>query len=155
MSKIEKTENELQHEAASALLDEGIKFNIKGIGKLSIKPPKLCTLVEISKDALKVDVIEKGANTVNIIASSRESAVHASRIIAKAILRDSWKMKLFSGLLTRKLYNALTPKELYSLLLATVQQSRADFFLVSINLIGTMRIMKKKDTLETTVIGEQ
>lgn len=155
MSKIEKTENELQQEAANKLLDKGVKFKIKGIGSFEIKPLKLCTLVEISKEALKIDKIEgKDISPMQVIATSKNSAFTASRLIAKAILRDRYKMKFFSGILSRKIYNTLTPEELQSLVLVIISQSKADFFFSSINLLGAMRIMQA-NTKETTAFGEQ
>jgi hypothetical protein len=56
---IETGEISNEQQAAKVLLDEGVKFKIKGLGSYEIKPLKLCTLVEISKDALQVESISE------------------------------------------------------------------------------------------------
>jgi hypothetical protein len=139
---IETGEISNEQQAAKVLLDEGVKFKIKGLGSYEIKPLKLCTLVEISKDALKIPAISEAATAMNVIATAGQSAKICARIVAKAILRDRYKMKFLSGRLTRKLYNALTAEELNNLVLIIIKQSGADFFFSSTSLISSMRIMK-------------
>lgn len=150
-----KTQAELQEVAAKALLREGIKFRIKGLGKFNIKPLKLGVLVSISIDALKIEAIEGNATAMNVIASTQKYARPATLIIAKAILNSTLKIKLFSRLLARILESKLTPEELHNLSMAVVAQSNADFFFSCTNLFAGMRMMEPKEsTKETTASGE-
>ena len=138
-------DNRLQEQAANAILKEPIKFRIEGVGNFSIKPLKLGTLVSISKEALHIEKPEEKSTVVNIIAQA-QSARPASRIIAKAILNSRWKIKLFTGILSRKLLWKLTPVELNVLSNAVITQSNASFFFNCISLYGSMRIMERKAT---------
>lgn len=141
------SKKDLEKKSLDTLSDLGTKFTIKGVGSFSIKPAKLRTLVEISKVSVNISIEKKdAASLMEAIALAPENAKIAAKMVALAILRDKWKMKLFSGILARKLYNNLTAKELYELVVISINQSDSSFFFRSLTLIGSIRITKPMGT---------
>lgn len=144
----------LEEKAADAILSKGTKFTIRGLGRFTMNPLYLGTLVSISKEALKIEIeARKGITMLNIIASTKKNALPAARIIAKAILNSKIKIALFSSVFARMLYWKLTPSELDNLVTLVIKNSEADFFFNSTILLSGMRVMAP--TKETTASGEQ
>lgn len=154
----EKESKALQAEAADTMLGNSTKFAINGLGDYEIRPLYLQTLIDISKEALQIDKPDEKATIIDIIARA-ESAVPASRIVAKAILQSAKPItvnkKLFGVTIGRKtvtkdqqiddlstkLLNTITPLELNQLVMAIINQSNAGFFFNCMTLLGSMRIM--------------
>jgi hypothetical protein len=149
----QSTNKALQERAAQALLENGAKFKISGLGSFTIKPLTAYVLISISKDALKVDSIGEKPTVYSVIAHA-EYAKPMARIAAKAILHSPLKIKLFGGVLSWLLLRKLTHKSLFELMNTSINLSSADFFFSSINLISQIRTMEP-DTQETKASGEQ
>lgn len=158
----EKSNEQLQIEAAKALLSQGVKFSIQGIGNIEIKPLTLRTLLEINKEAVKIKTFDKEPLKVYDIIERAEDAYPATRIIALAILQGNEKRNLFTRIsnerkiakLQNKLIDKLTAIELKQLVDVILTQANGDFFLSCISQLGALRILEPV-TKGATVSGVQ
>ena len=140
--------------AAEVLLDKGVAWRLpapwflrifgKSTVRLSIKPLRLGTLLELSRLYLAMGITEeKLSGDVNQLIRSNVTMV--SRIAAICILNSRIRIRLFTGILARFLQNRLTGNAMLELMMFVVTLSGASAFLSTIRLIGVMKMTSPRN----------
>lgn len=97
--------------------------------KLTIRPPYLGTVLEASRIALESKLDEKLPCLAATPAALAETAEPLARVAAIALLRGKWRIRLFTGLVTRYLLWGVTPKGLFDLYTAIRSQWGVEDFI--------------------------
>ncbi len=135
--------------AHEVLLDKGVLIDV-GWFTFNVKQPTLYGLLLISLNYMKLAIDEQKLDDKSysgIYSQIPGNIKLVCRIIAIAILRRSWKIKVFGAILTRYLLHNLTPAQQLRYLRVTVLTNNYADFAHSIRLIQTLRMMKPKEDL--------
>ena len=128
-----------KQKAADLLTDQGTRFQVKFMGfnlKLSIKQLTLGTLIQISKEQLKIKRPNSEIKATEIIESFSENAKPQARIIALACVNSKFQ-PLRKRFLTWLFVKKLTAQELNKLTSIVIESMGVnDFFVSTVSLKG-------------------
>lgn len=155
-----------EKQVIDALLDQGMYFDIdrkftrvftKKPRRWVIKQPFLGTLDYLTREYLVMDfdenkLQENPLRESKIIAS--KYTMNMARIVAIALLNGKWKIKLFTGILSRYLFWRLTPSKIVNLAIIINTLNNTTDFTNSIRLMSGMRTTAPKaDLIEQKLKG--
>lgn len=156
----ETTKLQIEQSAIDALLQRGLTFEVerksilKSIFRKKTRVFKmqqlyLGTLIILADKYLKLNIDEdQDDNATNPARlAPRQNAQLLAEILAIAVLNSKWKIKLFSGILSKYFLWRVTPQQLLSLTLVIHNLSNTQDFLYSIRLSKGSRITKPKADL--------
>lgn len=149
--------SKVQQQAADTILGRGVRFRIpaplflrligiRSVG-VTLKPPHYGTMIAFANSAVAMGI------DVSTLADGDIGQCHAlmakhgdglTRVIAIAILRTKWRIRLFTGLVANWLKWSLTAQRMMELfLLYTLQSNLQDF-------ITTIRYLQVQNPMERT-----
>lgn len=150
-------EQEVQKLAADTLLERGVRFPIpapfllrifgKKVINLTLYPPKMGTLISISKGLVDMEVDPSVLDEGDVGKAYSLIAEHGKamcRIMAIAVLNGKWRIKLFSGILTSWLNWKLDARRLAELFMAITTLSGLQYFTSTIRYLPAMSITKRR-----------
>lgn len=159
--------NETERRAAETILERGVRVKLPAprflrlLGKkeisVTIRQPGMGTLLNVSELSLKSGFSFEGIDSGNLDAAHQLIAGHTKtlmRIVAVILLRSKWRIRLFSGMLSRWLLWKLTPNRLLEMVLMIVTFSGVQDFTNTIRLIRSMSVTMPRN-LSPTSEGSQ
>ena len=152
----ERQKIDKEREALNALLDKGIKFEIprrKMFGRerkpryFTIRQPYLGTMDHLAELFLEMNMNEDLIKADPLAQSRKlayENSRRMSRVVAIAVLNSYWRIKLFSGILSRYFRWKITPSRLFQLTMIINTISNVGDFTNSIRLLSIVRTTEPK-----------
>lgn len=147
------TAEEIQRHAANTILERGVRVKLPSprllrmLGKreisVTIRQPNMGTLMNVSQLSLESGFSFDGIDSGDLDAAHALISQHAetcTRIVAVIILGSKWRIRLFSGMLSRWLLWKLKPRRLLDIILMIVTLSGVQDFTNSIRLIRSMDV---------------
>jgi hypothetical protein len=153
----------MEEKITQTILDEGTYFKIHlsspeflrwiGIKTIRLKLSNLYlgTLLKVSPllQQLKIEA-KPDANMINtLLVGMQDNIKLQAKIISIAILNRPWRIKLFTGLLSKILIWNLDSKSMSQLLSLLIDKMQVQDFMSSIVSIGGFQIVKKETSLES------
>ncbi|WP_426473446.1 hypothetical protein [Chryseobacterium balustinum] len=136
---------EAEEKEADLLIEHGFKINI-GKREFHIKPLHFGTITQANKYAVKLKVNLLSDDNSSVFKEMEKNIDPLMRFIAVSILHDYWKVKLFTGLLSKYLKWKLNPQIASKMSIAILQMYDIKNFITSIRIIGQMTITSPKET---------
>lgn len=151
---------EVEYQAGSAIVDEGMFFKIPfWFGtklKLTVKPLKPGTIVKISQVVTLLKKIDDADANVQEALRSGANLKAICRILALGCTNSRWKIAMLSGWLSRVLlWRVPNTQELFAYLSLVYRQVGAQHFFFIMALTGGMNFLEKKTTTEQEKTGEE
>lgn len=134
-----------EQKEAELLINKGFVFNI-GKREIHIKPLTFGTITQANKHAVDLKINILSDDNSSVFKEVNKNVGPLMMFIAVCILHDYWKIKLFSGILSRYLKWKLNPQTALKISLAILQMYDIANFITSIRLIGQTTITNPKET---------
>lgn len=142
----ENLSKEMQEQKeADLLIDKGFVFNI-GKREIHIKPLTFGVITQANKHAVDLKINILSEDNSSVFKEVNKNVDPLMMFISVCILHDYWKIKLFSGILSRYLKWKLNPQTALKISLAILQMYDIANFITSIRLIGQTTITSPKET---------
>lgn len=138
-----------EYQAGATLVDDGIKFPIKGIfgrkKELTIKPLRPGTIIRISKELTKLKPIDDTATMIQETMAKGENLKAIAAVISYAIINreffKAWKFRYYRWLLLNRCDNL---QDLYAYLKLVYRQMSAEHFFFIMALTPAMNYLTKQ-----------
>jgi hypothetical protein len=146
-------QNDMEYQAGSTLLDEGISFDVPIIGKkkirLYVKPLRAGTIVKISQQVTRFQKINESDEMIAEMLAKGENLVPVSKIVAYGVLNSRIKIKLFGRILSNfLLWKVESLEYLFAYVSLVYRQMGAQHFFFIMALTKGMNFLERTKTTE-------